>query len=81
MIHFDFTVSEVDAENIMEIMRDRIIYNNMQIMNLMTQPGRHEQTVQAFRRDNEYVEELIKKMTNTRVVQWPNTNTSSKSTP
>ncbi len=69
MIHFDFTVSDADAENIMEIMRDRIINNNMRIMDLMTQPDRHEQTIQAFRRDNEYVEELIKKMTNTRVVE------------
>ena len=67
MIHFDFTVSDADAENIMEIMRDRIIYNNMRIMDLMTRPGGYEQTIQAFRRDNEYVEELIKKMTNTRV--------------
>ena len=67
MIHFDFTVSDVDAENIMEIMRDRINHNNLRIMDMMTQPGRHEQTIQAFRRDNEYVEELIKKMTNTRV--------------
>lgn len=67
MIHFDFTVSDADAENIMEIMRDRIIDNNMRIMNLMTHPCRPEQTIQAYRRDNEYVEELIKKMTNTRI--------------
>lgn len=67
MIRFDFTVSDVDAENIMEIMRGRIIDNNMRIMNLMTHPMPPEQTIQAYRRDNEYVEELIKKMTNTRV--------------
>lgn len=70
MIHFDFTVSDADAENIFSMMRDRISANNMKILDHMaqsiTQDG-HEVCIEAYRRDNEYVEELIKKMTNTRV--------------
>ena len=67
MIRFDFTVSGADAENIMEIMRDRILENNMRIMKMMTEPGRHEQSIEAYEKDNEYVEGLIEQMTNTRV--------------
>ena len=70
MIHFDFTVSDVDAENIFSMMRERINANNMKIIDHMaqsvTQDG-HEEYIKAYRRDNEYVEELIKKMTNKRV--------------
>ena len=66
MIHFDFTVSDVDAENILQIMRHHIAMNNKQIIEMISKPGQ-EEYVTAFRRDNEYVEELIKKMTNTRV--------------
>lgn len=67
MIHFDFTVSDVDAENIMEIMRDRINHNNLRIIEMIGEPEVDKQGIAAYRRDNEYVEELIKKMTNTRV--------------
>jgi hypothetical protein len=67
MIHFDFTVSVADAENIMEIMRDRIIQNLSRITLMMTDPDRHEQSIEAYEKDNEYVEGLIKKMKNTRV--------------
>ena len=68
MIHFDFTVTDVDAENIFAIMRDRIVENNVIIMNMIGKPGK-EDYIEAYRRDNEYVEELIKKMKNTRVQQ------------
>ena len=66
MIHFDFTVSDVDAENIFSVMRHRIVLNNMEIIELI---GKTEQEhyIEAYRRDNEYIEELIQKMTNARV--------------
>ena len=65
MIHFDFTVSDADAGNIMEIMRDRIMHNNVHIQKLMVAQGQ-EHYIEAYRQDNEYVKGLIKKMTNTR---------------
>jgi hypothetical protein len=66
MIHFEFTVSDVDAENIFSMMRDRINANNMEIIEMIGKLGK-EDYIAAYRRDNEYVEGLIKKMTNTRV--------------
>lgn len=68
MIHFDFTVTDVDAENIFAIMRDRIVENNVIIMNMIGKPGQ-ENGIAEYRQDNEYIEELIKKMKNTRVQQ------------
>lgn len=68
MIHFGFTVSDADAENIFSIMRDRIMMNNQQIIEMIGKPGK-EDYIAAYRRDNEYVEDLIKKMSNTRVVE------------
>jgi len=66
MIHFDFTVSDVDAQNILQIMRDRILHNNQQIIEMIGKSGK-EDYIAAYRRDNEYVEDLIKKMTNIQV--------------
>ena len=68
MIHFDFTVTDVDAENIFSMMHERISANNMRIIEMIGKSGK-EVYIEAYRQDNEYVEELIKKMTNTRVVQ------------
>lgn len=66
MIHFDFTVTDIDAENIFSMMRERIDTNNMKIIEMLGKTGQ-EHYIEAYRRDNEYVEDLIKKMTNTRV--------------
>ena len=66
MIHFDFTVSDSDAENIMEIMRNQITQNHLRIQSMMYEIGK-EHYIEAYRKDNEYIEGLIKKMTNTRV--------------
>lgn len=66
MIHFDFTVSDVDAENIFSVMRHRIVLNNIEIIELIGKTGQ-EHYIEAYRRDNEYVEDLIRKMTNTQV--------------
>ena len=68
MIRFDFTVSDADAQNIFQIMRDRIMMNNKQIIEMIGKPGK-EDYIAAYRRDNEYVEGLIQKMTNTRVAE------------
>lgn len=68
MIHFDFTVSEADAENIMGIMRDRIVDNHVMIINMIGIPGQ-EDSIADYRQDIEYLEGLIKKMTNTRVTE------------
>ena len=68
MIRFDFTVSDADAQNIFQIMRDRIMMNNQQIIEMIGKPGK-EDYIAAYRRDNEYVEGLIQKMTNTRVAE------------
>ena len=64
MIHFDFTVSDADAENIFAILRDRIVENNVIITNMIGKPGK-EYYIATYRQDNEYIEGLIKKMTNT----------------
>ena len=66
MIRFDFTVSDADAENIFSILRDRIVENHVMITNMMAYPDR-EGSIEEYRRDNEYIEELIKKMANTRI--------------
>ena len=68
MIHFDFTVSDADAENIMEIMRNQITQNYCKITSLIGEKGK-EHYIEAYQRDNEYVEGLIKKMTNTWVAE------------
>ena len=59
MIHFDFTISDADAENIFSMMHDRIVEKNMRIMKIMSENNNNEQRIEAYRRDNEYVEELI----------------------
>ena len=62
MIHFDFTVDDVDAENIISILRSQISHNNLKMLSDIDEIDRA-----YYERDNEYIEGLIKKMTNTRV--------------
>jgi len=69
MIRFDFSVSDADAENIFQIMRERINHNNWHILGIIDEPEKNEKIIAVYRRDNEYVEGLIKKMTNTRVAE------------
>lgn len=66
MIHFDFTVTDADAENIMEIMRNQILQNQQRINSMMYEIGK-EHYIEAYKQDNEYIMGLIKRMTNTRV--------------
>lgn len=62
MIHFDFKVSDDDAENIFSILRQQINRNNRKMLSDIDEFDRA-----YYRQDNDYIEGLIKKMTNTLV--------------
>lgn len=66
MIHFNFIVSDADAENIFSMIHDRINSNNMAIIKLIGKAGQ-EPYIEAYQQHNEYVKDLIKKMSNVRV--------------
>lgn len=66
MIHFDFTVSDADAENILDFMQKQIQRNNYELLFHLGKPDQ-DSFVAAYRKDNEYIEGLIKKMTHTRI--------------
>ena len=66
MIHFNFTVSDEDAENILGCIHNEITQCNQNIMKCMVNNDSPEVII-AFRSHIEYLEELILKMTNTRV--------------
>ncbi len=66
MIHFNFTVSDADAENIFAILNNQISRNREEMMELMVKGDEYNMR-EAYERDNEYIKELIKKMTNTKV--------------
>ena len=66
MINFNFTVSDVDAENIFTILNNQIHRNREEMLELMVKGDEHNMRG-AYERDNEYVKELINKMTNTKV--------------
>jgi hypothetical protein len=66
MIHFNFTVSDADAENIFTILNNQIVHNHAKMVKLVAN-GDEYNMLEAYERDNEYIEELINKMTNTRV--------------
>jgi hypothetical protein len=66
MIHFNFTVSDADAENIFTILNNQIVHNHVKMVKLMAK-GDEYNMLGAYERDNEYIKELINKMTNTKV--------------
>jgi len=66
MIHFNFIVSDADAENIMDFMQKQIQRNNYELLFHLDKPGQ-DSLAAAYRKDNEYIEGLIKKMTHTRI--------------
>jgi hypothetical protein len=69
MIKFEFTVDEVDAENIFSCIRDAAIKNDERIIDVMSlnyPPDVAERYIAAYRRDKEYLLGLIEKMSNTR---------------
>ena len=65
MIHFDFTVSDADAENIMSMLREQITRNNYKMLFHIDKPD-EAYWREVYDQDNEYIEGLIQKMTNTR---------------
>lgn len=65
MIHFDFTVSDADAENIIDCIQQTICKNHMKIMDFII--AKDDVMVEHYKQDIEYLEGLIKRMSNTRV--------------
>lgn len=65
MIHFDFIVSDTDAENIIDIMRSAITRNSVKMLKAI-QTGDND-SILFLERDTAYIESLIAKMTNKRV--------------
>lgn len=63
-VHFDFTVSDVDAENIMQIMRNSLVRQDKYIMEAISK--RKIDDIRWHKLHKKYLEELIKKMTNFR---------------
>lgn len=62
-VHFDFTVSDVDAENIIDIMRSAIARNNEKMATAIAN-GDNE-SVLFLKRDTAYIESLIEQMKTT----------------
>ena len=62
-VHFDFTVSAVDAENIMDIMRSAITRNNEKMATAIAN-GDNE-SILFLERDTAYIESLICQMKTT----------------
>jgi hypothetical protein len=67
MIHFNFTVSDAEAENIFTILNNQISRNREEMLKLVAYGSLEYNMMRAYERDNEYIRELIKKMTNTKV--------------
>ncbi len=67
MINFNFTVSDADAENIFTILNNQISRNREEMLKLVAYGSLEYNMLKAYKRDNEYITELIKKMTNTKV--------------
>ena len=66
MIHFNFTVSDAEAEDIFNILNNQISRNREEMLELMVK-GDAWNMRGAYERDNEYIKQLMAKMTNTRV--------------
>ena len=66
MIHFNFTVSDADAENIFTILNNQIHRNREEMLELMVK-GDAWNMREAYEQDNEYIKGLIGKMANTKV--------------
>lgn len=66
MIHFNFTVSDAEAEDIFNILNNQISRNREEMLELIAK-GDSWNMRGAYERDNEYITELIGKMTNTKV--------------
>lgn len=71
MIHFDFVVEDVDAENIVWAIRDAALRNDELIMEAMARTDLNEEQRDGYiswhRANKEYMLGLVQKMTNRRV--------------
>jgi len=65
MIHFDFTVNDSDAENIMYLFQYRINCNNKLIIKEMCKKDKCDNSyIEDLKNDNKYWEELRVKISN-----------------
>jgi len=69
MVHFDFVVNDVDAENIMDLMQKGIVDCHTSIMSSMVENDSAEtqSSIDWLNGHIEYLEDLKLKMKNTRV--------------
>lgn len=66
MIHFDFIVSDAEAEDIFNILNNQIHRNREEMLELMVK-GDEWNMRKSYERDNEYIKELMVKMANSRI--------------
>ena len=71
MIHFDFIVEDVDAENLMWAIRESALRNDQHIMDYEARLGltreQKDSYIDWLKANKAYMLGLIEKMTNTRV--------------
>lgn len=71
MIHFDFIVEDVDAENIVRAVRDSALRNDDDIMDYEARTDLTQEQKDSYidwlKANKAYMLDLIEKMTNTRV--------------
>ncbi len=71
MIHFDFIVEDVDAENLMWAIRESALRNDETIMDYMARTDLTQEQKDSYinwlKANKAYMLGLIEKMTNTRV--------------
>ena len=65
MVHFDFVMPDVDAEFLMDIIHSRIKHNLVEM--IAATANNETSLIAAYKRENAYVEQLIKNMLNKRV--------------
>jgi hypothetical protein len=73
MIHFDFIVEDVDAENLMWAIRESALRNDEHIMKYMARQDltreQKDSYISWLKANKAYMLGLIEKMTNTRIEQ------------
>jgi len=71
MVKFEFTMSDVDAENMLRAIHDNGVDNSEQILRVMCNPDLTEEQkkmyIQSYKDSQIYFQGLIKQMTNYRV--------------
>jgi hypothetical protein len=70
MVHYSFIVTEVDSENIMEIMRDSITKCDVAILDYMADSTKTQEEkepfITYFKSEKVYLRNLINSMTHTK---------------